>query len=331
MTDTMIMRRMPASWLGRAVVLLCTLFANAALAQGFPNKPITAIWPFPGGGTVDRALRAVATEAGNILGQPVLVESRPGANGMLGINAVKQARGDAHTLSFAHNGMLVSVPLTSASTKIAPGTDYVPVGLVLKTNLILAAHPSVPFRDYNGLLSFARANPGKLDAAVVGTASNSHLAVELLKVASGVAITNVPYRGEGQALPDLLGGTVKMFFMTSTAKPLVDAGKLVGIATTGAERWDIFPALPTMQELGLPGFLVIGWFGVVASPGTPPDAIARLNGALNAALKNPAVRKTLQEFGIDPMGSTAEEMSALIQSDLKRWEPIMRKAGIKQE
>jgi tripartite-type tricarboxylate transporter receptor subunit TctC len=259
------------------------------------------------------------------------VESRPGANGMLGINAVKQARGDAHTLSFAHNGMLISTPLSSASNKIAPGSDYMPVVLVLKTNLILVAHPSVPFRDFNGLLNFARANPGKLDAAVVGTASNSHLALELLKSASGVNINNVPYRGEGQALPDLLAGTVKIFFMTSTAKPLMDAGKLIGIATTGAERWGMFQDLPTMQELGLPGFLVVGWFGVVAPPGTPPDVIARLNAAFNAAVRLPAVRKVLQEVGIDPLGSSTEEMNALIKTDLERWAPIMKNAGIRTE
>lgn len=307
------------------------MLGGVAMAQDYPNRPITALYPAAGGGTVEQGLRIISTEAGKILGQPILVEARPGANGMIAANAVKQARGNPYLLGLLNNGVTVTVPLVS-SAKLEIVTDYVPVSVLLSTNLVVIANPGAPFRDIAGLIAYARSNPGKLNMAVVGTASNTHLALELLKFQAGVDIHNIPYKGEAQAVPAVLGGEVMTAIVSSTAKPNVDSGRLRALATTGPERWALFPGTPALKESGYPDFSVIGWFGVAAPPGTSPEVVAKLHGAYAAALKNPAVRKAVSEdLGLDLIGTTPEEMAAMIRRDRDRWEPVVRKAGIRIE
>lgn len=307
------------------------LLGGVAIAQDYPNRPITALYPAAGGGTVEQGLRIISTEAGKILGQPILVEARPGGNGMIAANAVKQARGNPYLLGLLNNGVTVTVPLVS-SAKLDIVTDFVPVSVLLSTNLVVIANPSAPFRDMAGLIAYARSNPGKLDMAVVGTASNTHLALELLKYQSGIDIRNIPYKGEAQAVPAVLGGEVLTAIVSSTAKPNVDSGRLRALATTGPERWAMFPGVPPLKEAGYPDFSVIGWFGVAAPPGTSPEIVAKLHAAYAAALRNPAVRKAVSEdLGLDLIGTTPEEMASMIRRDRERWEPVVRKAGIRIE
>lgn len=309
----------------------CALGAGSVLAQDYPTRPITGLYIAAAGGTVEQGLRVISTEAGKHLGQPIVVEARPGANGMIAANAVRQARGNPHLLGFFNNGVTVTVPLVSGN-KLDIGTDFVPVSVLLSTNLVVIAHPSAPFKDITGMIAYAKNYPGKLDMAVVGTASNTHLALELLKFLSGADIRNIPYKGEAQAVPAVVAGDVLTAITSSTAKPNVDAGRLRALATTGPERWPAFPGVPALRESGYPDFSVFGWFGVAAPPGTSPEVVAKLHAAYMAALKNPAVRKTVTEdLGLDLIGTTPEEMANMIRRDRERWEPVVRKAGIRIE
>lgn len=313
------------------VVTALLLHGPLGMAQEFPVRPITALYPFAAGGAVEQALRIISTEAATSLGQPIVVEARPGANGMIAANVLKNSRGNPYLLAFLNNGITVTVPLTS-SAKVETGNAFVPVSVLLANNLVVIAHPSVPFRDIGGLIAYARANPGKLDMAVVGTASNTNLALELLKNQAGIDIHNIPYKGESEAVIAVMSGVVPTAIVSSTAKPNVDAGKLLALATTGPERWSLFPGVPTLREAGYPDFSVFGWFGLAAPPGTPPEVVSKLHAAYFKALKNPTVRRAVVgDLGLDLIGTTPEEMTEMIRRDREKWEPIVKRAGIRVE
>ena len=317
---------------GRGALLGAILLGGlsfGAQGQTFPTGPIKLIYPFSAGSAFDTASRMLAAEASKPLGQPMVVENRPGAAGRLGLAAMGQTPGDAHTLAVVVNNILVILPLADPGFKFQEEKDYKLVTLALESFGVLVGRPSLPYRDVRGLIAYARENRGKVNFASSGTGSAGHLVMELLQSVAGISVTHIPYKGETPVFADLMGGQVDLFFTVAGAKPHVDSGKLVALATTGPKRWGLFPNLPTMVESGLPGVIYAPWLGIAAPGGTASAVVARLNGAFRSALQNQEVRQKLGAMGFEFVGGTPEEFSARVSADRALWGPVIKKAGIK--
>ena len=308
-----------------------TALSLAAAAQGFPSRPITFIWPFQAGSQNGEAMRVMATEAGKFLGQPVITEFRGGAGSRLGVLAMPTATPDGYVIGAALDAILVVTPMASKSFKFEPPKDYAPIAVVAETYSLLAGHPSLSFRDVKGLVAYARANPGTLNYASPGVGGNSHLYFERFQILTGIQLTHIPYKGSAASLPDRLNGRIHIAMGGQDGKPLIDSGKLVAIATTGPVRERLYPDTPTLAET-YPGMLFKGWVGIFAPPRTPPDTVAKLNAALNASLKTPQVRKTMEDaFWRVVDNSGPEEFMTRYKADTDTYGPMVRKLGLELE
>lgn len=321
--------------------LLATLFgiASAALlataaasdAQDYPGKPVTMIVPYAAGGIADSTARAVAAGLSKALGQQVMVDNRVGGGGKLGATQMMQAAPDGYTIGLFNHAIATFRPVLDKSFDIAPGRDYAPIGLFSETLFILAASPSAPFKTVNEMVAYGKANPNKINYASSGIGTNSHLGFEFIKQLAGIEANHVPYAGEAPATTALIAGESQVMLLTGSAKQNIEAGQLVGLATTGTERWSIFPDVPTAEEAGLSGFQSKGWFGLGAPKDTPKDVVDKLSAALAAALADPEVASRVEALGnvvkvTDPAG-----FSAYVQEDLARWGPVAQKAGVTLE
>jgi tripartite-type tricarboxylate transporter receptor subunit TctC len=318
-----------AAALAFAICFVLALAPGHGQAQSWPAKPLTLIIPIASGSAIESHVRTIAAEAAKTVGQPIVVENRVGAGGRIGMAAMMKAPKDGYTIGMTFNGIVVVLATADPSFHIEPGKDYAPVIVTSQAPLIMLGHPSNPFRDIKGLIAYARANPGKLSVSGSSVGSNAHLGWEIFKSMTGTDMVVVNFQGEPPSVPSLLNGDIHVALTSATIAPLIASGKLIGIATTSSPRWNVFPTLPTVQESGVPGFDVAGWYGIVAPAGTPPEAVAKLNDAFRAAIANPDVRKTLLDLGITPLGSTADEMQRRIRSELDKVGPIIQKAGMK--
>lgn len=301
---------------------------SPALSQD--SRPITILYPGAAGGAVEVTLRAISDAASKILGRPIIVDARGGANGRIAFNAMAQSSPSQLTLLFASNANLVFNPLID-KVALEPGTDYEPVGVSVRVNLVLVGHPSNPFKDIAGLIAYAKANPGKLTCSMVGSGSSTHLTLELLKYGAQIDVLGIPYKGEAASVPDLLSGRVNLAVLSSTAKQYVESGQVVGLATTGARKWHVFPNLPTMQEAGIKDFDVSLYFGPIAPKGTSPELIKKLHDAFDRAMKDPQVLKVIETQGRNASPTTPEQFARSVRDDQLRWKPIFEKAGIKAD
>ncbi len=314
-----------------AAIGIATAYALPASAQGFPSKPITVIFPFTAGSPVDTVFRDIAQHASKTLGQPVLLEARPGANNRLGLAAVKTAKPDGYLLAMAFDAVLVSQPIIDSNFHLEPVRDYAPVQLTLEFPMVMIGGTSPPIKDVKEFVAYAKANPGKVNFAAVG-GGTGHFIAERMRQAMGIDVTMVPYKGSPPAITDLIGNRVNVLLTGANARPFINSGKVVGIATTGSQRWSAFPDLPTLTESGI-AVASSTWYGLVAPPGTPPDVIAKLNSAFNAAMQVPEIRKNLEEkFGMLPRGNlTPDEFTSFIRAESRTWAPILKASGIKIE
>lgn len=313
-----------------SVMVLAATVAGEAGGQTFPTRPITLIIPVSAGSGIEATFRMLAAEASKFLGQPIVAENRTGAGGRIGMNAVMAASKDGYVIGMVTTTILITAPAIDPKLFIEPGKDYTPVALTNESYFIIAAHPSVSFRDLKGLVSYAKANPGKLTVTGITLGSAGHLTWEMLKSTAGIDVTIVPYREQPLAVANLLNGQLHAMAFSTAAKPYVESGRLIGIATTGPRRWDLFPELPTMIEAGQP-IMVDGWYGVVAPAGTPAAIVAKLNEAFLISLNKPEVIAKHKQLGLVPRSSTPEEFTKHIRSEIDRWTPIIRKMGIKFE
>lgn len=319
------------AWARAVLVLLSPImFAGPAFAQAYPSKPITFYISIAPGSFFESTLRAVATEASKVLGQPIVLENKVGAGGKIGLQAIMNAAPDGYTFGHTFNGVVVSRVILDRDFNLVPGKDYAPISMVFSSPLAIIANSSAPFKDFAGMMAYVKANPGKLSVSGTSPSSNSHLSWELLKTLTGADINVVTHRAEAPAVVDLLNGSISAMVASTSVKPMVDSGKLIGIAVTGLKRWDSFANLPTLDELGVKGFNVQSLNGLVAPAGTPPAVIARLNEAFQKAM-TPEVRKRMSDGGLVPVTSTPEEFGALIRAEIERWRPIMQKANLKLE
>jgi len=304
----------------------------AAAAREFPERPIRMVVPFPAGGGVDVVTRILAQEMGERIGQQVVVDNRSGASGIVGSEIVAKATPDGYTLLMGN--VATHAVNVSLYRKLSyhPLKDFAPVSRVAEVHEILVVHPSVPANSVKELIALARSRPGQLTFGSAGNGTPPHLAGELFKLRAGVNILHVPYKGTPLALTDLLGGQITMIFSNIlSALPLVNSGKLRALGVSSLKRSHVVPDVPTISEAGLPGYQESSWYGVLAPAGTPGAVIAKLNGTIVQALKSPAALDRLAQQGAEIGTSSPEAFRDFIQSEIKRYETIIRSSGLRIE
>jgi len=313
------------------IIILYSAVALPAVAQNYPVKPVRVIVPFAPGGSTDVVFRILAPRLTEYLGQPVLVDNRPGGGATIGMDLVAKSAPDGYTLgvaniSFGANPSLVS-KLPYDATR-----DFAPVSMVSIVTMVLAVHPSVPARSVKQFLALAKAKPDGMNYASAGNASATHLAFERFKHASGTKILHVPYKGGGPAVVSIVSGeTMTLFATIPSAIQHFQSGRLVPLGVSSAKRNPALPNLPTVSEAGVPGYEAIEWQGVVVPAGTPGPVIGRLNQAFVKAVTLPEMKERLAAIGADAAGSTPEELAAFIRSELAGWAKVIKESGIKIE
>ena len=307
------------------------LLPASASAQEWPARPIRFVVPFATGGTTSILARALADRLGPVLGQPVVVENRPGAGGNVGMQAIATAEPDGYSMLMGPIGLAIN-PALYASMPFDPIRDLVPVSLYGGVPNMLVVHPDLPVKSVADLINHARANPGKLSFASNGNGTSSHLAAEMLKSAAGIQIVHVPYKGGAPAMQDLIAGHVQLLFDQMPAVlPQVSAGRVRALGVSSARRSSAAPEIPTIAESGLPGFDMVVWFGVLVPKATPPKVVAVLNQRINEVLADPAFRSWLGTNGVEPMAGSSSDFQRFLVSETERWGRIVRSSGARVE
>ena len=305
--------------------------ANAqAPAASWPSKPIRWVVPFPPGGAMDAIARTLGEKAGKTLGQPFVIENKPGAGGNIGADFVAKQPGDGYTLMITSIGMATNKPLYG-KLSYDPIKDFAPVSLLAVVPNVLVTNATQPdVKTAKDVIAAARKAPGKLTYASAGNGTSIHLAGEVFTSLAQVDMLHVPYKGSGPAVSDLLGGQVNyMFDSITSARPHIESGKLRALGVTTAKRSKSLPNVPTLAEAGLPGYEVSPWFAVFMPAATPKDIVAKVNSALLEAMKDPDVVKRFETIGAEPVGSTPEEMAQHLARESERWTKLIQERGIK--
>jgi len=314
-----------------AALLLGCLPLMAAAQGAYPHKPIRMIVPYPPGGPTDVLGRIVAQKLSESLGQQVVVENRPGASGMIGAELVAKAAPDGYTL-LTNASIHVINPSLYPKMNFDALRDFAPVSLIAQVPLILVVNPGLPVKSVQELIALGKAEPNRLNFGSSGNAAAPHLAGESFKIATGIQMQHVPYKGSAPALTDLIGGQVQLIFDSMpSAMPHVKSGKIRALAVTTAKRSPTVPDLPTIAESGVPGFDISTWYGVWAPAGTPKDIVNKVSAEIAKALQQPAVRERLAALGAEPVGNTPEEFAAYCQSELAKWSKIVRESGARAD
>jgi tripartite-type tricarboxylate transporter receptor subunit TctC len=306
------------------------LFATGAFSQPFPAKPIRIIVPFAPGGNVDITARLVAPGLTEILGQPVIVENRPGAGGTIGADAVAKSPADGYTLLMGSNSTFSVAPSLYPKNPYHPVRDFAPVIAIASAPFVLVTNPAGAAKTTKDLVDAAKASPRKLTMASAGTGSSNHLVGELFQDISGARFTHVPYKGSGQALTDLMGGQVDLHFdQITSAASHIQAGKLKAMLVTSPKRVAMLPEVPTAAEAGYASFEATNVTGLIAPAGTPREVIDRIAAATQKVLAQPAIRERLAQMGAEGVGGTSEQFGAYIKDDFAKWTRIVKDANVK--
>jgi tripartite-type tricarboxylate transporter receptor subunit TctC len=317
----------------RTLMLSIAAFACAAFlahaADEYPTRTVRIVVPFAPGGGTDVVGRILAQQLTQRLGQSFVIDNRPAGSGIIGADLVAKAQGDGYTLLFAFSSLSSSARLIS-QLPYDPIADFAPVALATTSPLVMFLHPSVPATDLKEFIAYAKANPGKLNYGSSGPGSSPHLATELLMSMAGIQMTHIPYKGIAPAITAQLANEVQMSLTPiAVGMPHAKAGRLRALASGGLKRSVAIPDVPTMAESGLPGFEVIGWWGMLAPSKTPRPVVNLLNREVRAALDNAEVKRSLVDQGMDPAGGTPEQFGALIKSDMDKWGDIGKRLGVK--
>lgn len=320
----------PPVLMRRALIVVLALAGLGAAAQvPFPTRPIRMIVPFPPGGSLDPVARMLGERLGAALGQPVVIDNKGGANTTLGTAELPKAAPDGHTLLLTASTHVIN-PLLMPRLPYDSAKDFAPVATVIRSEFLLVAHPSVPASTLQELIAIVKSQPGKLNYAISGTGNANHLAGELFNQVSGVKLTNIPYKGGGPAINDLLGGQVQLMFSVPTSViQHVKTGRLKAFAYTGATPLPALPDIPSFAKAGLPGFDMNSWQGIFVPAGTPKAVIDRLSTEIAKVLNTPDVREKLASQGQDPFISTPEQFDAMLRRDRDKYDAIIRTANIK--
>jgi tripartite-type tricarboxylate transporter receptor subunit TctC len=322
----MSVRKCAFRWLLAVAVVLVAATANA---DTYPTQPVKFVVAFPPGGTTDILARVFAQKMSETWGQPVVVENRSGAGGIIGTESVARSMPDGYTILLGTIG--THAVNTSLYKKIPydPERDFAPITLLATLPNLLAINPSLPMRNLKELINYAKANPGKLTYASAGAGTASHLAGEMFRKVADVDIVHVPYRGSSPALTDLIAGHVSMTFdYMPSALPYVRSGKLRGLAVTGSSRTKAAPEIPTMIEGGLPGFNIVTWYAVFAPKGTPPDVVSKIRNTIAMAATAPEIVKRMDDLAVDLVASSPEELARFQRAEIERWSKFIQDANI---
>jgi len=313
---------------------LAAALATAALpvlSQGFPNRPVKIIVPFPAGGPTDVLTRVLADKMGAQLGQPVVVENKPGAGGAIGADFVAKSANDGYTLVMA-TASTHSIGPYLGKLPYDPVKDFTPIVWVGNATNVLVVSNNVPAANVKELIDLAKKDPGKLNYATSGIGTISHLTSELFASMAGVKLTHVPYKGTQQSIPDLMSGQVAILFDNiMTAMPNVKAGKVKALGISSPKRSSLVPDLPTVAEAGLPGFQSLVWFGLLGPANTPRAVVERMNAEMNKALLLPEIQARFVQMGFEPAGGTSAEFAQTIDRDAQKWSKVIKDAGVKPE
>jgi len=319
--------------------LQCILLAVVALAvvmplhaQPYPSRPVRIVVPFPPGGAVDFYARVVQQPLSELLGQPVIIDNRAGASGMVGADHVAKSAPDGYTLLLGNIASLAINVGIYPKMAYDPARDFTPIMRTIDVQYALIVHPSVPANSVGELVAYARRNPGKLAYGSAGSGSLPHLAMELFKASTGTDMVHVPYKGGGPMVTDLLGGTVQVVIADqANLMQHVKSGKLRALAVASPQRSPNYPDLPTIAEAGVPGFQAVAWNGLVGPAGLPGDVVARIHDAFARAMALPAVREKLLAGGVEPVGDTPDEFARFNRAEIAKWSKIARDVGARAE
>lgn len=315
-----------AAFLGAfAAFLAC---AGGLHAQPYPAKPVRFIVPFPPGGSTDTMARTLGQKLTESLGQPIVIENRPGAGGNIGIEAAVKSAADGYTIVIGSTSTLAVNPTLYKNLSFDPAKDLAPVALLAYVSNILVVNPSLPAADTRALIALLKANPGKYYFASPGSGNSSHLAAELFKSMAGVQMTHVPYKGDVPALTDLIAGRVQIMFQTAVvALPQIKAGAVRPIAIGAPRRLPALPDVPTVAESGLPGFDASAWFGILAPAGVPRDILVKLNAEINRTLALPEVRERFEQLGVSPGSGSIEDFTTYMGTERAKWAKTVQDSG----
>ena len=321
------MNRLHAPLLGAVLAVA----AAAAFAQSYPNRPIKLIVPLAAAGTGDTLARTVGEAMAKELGQPVVIENKPGAGGLVGTEMVAASPADGYTLLAVSPSHVIN-PALHAKKTYDPLKDFETITVMANTHQVIVAHPSTPAGSIKELVEYAKKNPGKLTYGSAGTGSATHLNMELFKSMAGVDILHVPYKGSTQARQDALSGQVNLAMDgLLPVQPLIKDGRLKALAITSSRRSQSNPEIPTIAEAGVPGYVSDTWYGILAPAKTPKDIVAKLHAAAVKALKSPEVRDRLTKLGAEPVGNTPEEFAKMLAAEQKVWTKVVKDSGAKAE
>jgi tripartite-type tricarboxylate transporter receptor subunit TctC len=316
----------------RAAIAALLLFALAGAASGqYPAHPVRFIVPSAVGGGTDIIARAIALKLGESLGQQYLVDNRPGAGQMIGIELAAKSPADGYTILMAASTLAIN-PIMYKKVPYDPVRDFAPITQAATLPNVLVVHPSLPVKSLAELIAYAKAHPGQLNFASAGIGTSPQMSIELLKSMAGIDMVHIPYKGTAPGVVDVLAGQVLVMAPNVlTALPHIKSGKLRALAVTSVKRSEALPGVPTVAEAGVPGYDSTQWYGVLAPAGTPREIIARLHDEIARALRDAEVGKRLAADGAEPVGSSPEEFAAFIRSESEKWARVAKAAGIRPE
>ena len=324
--------RIRLNWAGLCVAVAGLLSVCSVLAQAYPSKSIRLVVPFPPGGAVDFYARAVQPALAEALGQPVVIDNKAGASGMLGAGIVAQSAPDGYTLLLGNIASLAINVGIYDKMPYDPRRDFTHIVRTVDVNYVLVVHPSLPVKTFGELVQYAKANPGKLSYGSAGSGSLPHLGTELLKAQAGIDLVHVPYKGGGPMVTDALGGQIQVVLGDqANLMPHVQTGRLRALAVATTKRSANAANIPTIAESGLPGYDATAWQGLVGPAGMNAEVVKKINEAFNKVMVTPALRDKLIAGGLDPMGGTPAQFSRFIDSEITKWTKIAKDVGAKAE